>query len=85
MMMKVFAIRDVKSGFLNPTVEMSDDIAVRNFEHAIQCTSKDSLFFTHASDYALYAIGEYDTDSGQILGFDVPRLLLQADAVKVGE
>lgn len=60
----IYAIRDFKTGFLTPTVEPNVHSAVRNFEHA--CLRSDSLFFTHPSDYALFLIGEYDTDSGVI-------------------
>lgn len=58
----VFAIRDFKTGFLSPVCEANEAAAVRNFEAA--CLKSDSLFFSHPEDYALYLIGEYDTDSG---------------------
>lgn len=62
MIFGVYSIRDVKSGFLQPTVELNDQVAVRNFAHA--CVRNDSLFFTHASDYALYKIGVFNSDNG---------------------
>lgn len=60
----MYAIRDVKTGFLTPTVDLNDASAARNFAHA--CMSKGSLFFSHPGDYELYQIATYDSDSGQI-------------------
>lgn len=61
----VYSIRDFKSGFLAPTVEVNDAVAQRNFEHAV-LNSEQSLFFSHPEDYALYKIGELDSDKGQL-------------------
>lgn len=59
----VFAIRDFKTGFLQPTVDANAASAIRNFEHAV-LRNDDSLFFSHPEDYSLYELGEYDTDTG---------------------
>uniref|UniRef100_A0AAU8B1X4 Nonstructural protein n=1 Tax=Dulem virus 129 TaxID=3145606 RepID=A0AAU8B1X4_9VIRU len=63
MVFSVYSIRDFKSGFLAPTVEVNDAVAIRNFEHAV-LNSEQSLFFSHPEDYALYLIGAYDADRG---------------------
>lgn len=60
----LYAIKDLKTGFLTPTCDMNDYSAMRNFEHA--CMNSDSLFYTHASDYQLFKIGTYNTDDGSI-------------------
>lgn len=60
----VYSVRDARTGFLSPTVDINDQSAIRNFVHA--CMNVDSLFYTHASDYDLYKIATYDTDSGVI-------------------
>lgn len=60
----IYAVRDVKTGFLSPTLDVNGDSAIRNFEHALM--RADSLFFTHPSDYSLYRIGDYDTETGLI-------------------
>lgn len=64
MVFDVFAIRDVKSGFLTPTIEQNGDMAIRNFHHA--CLNAQSLFYTHPEDYSLYRIGTYDVETGTI-------------------
>lgn len=62
MMLNVYSIRDVRYGFLAPTVEQNDYIAARNFANAIMETH--GVLFTHASDFQLFRIGEFDTDNG---------------------
>lgn len=76
----VFCIRDVKSGFLQPTVEVNAGVAVRNFEHAV-LRNEDSLFFSHPEDYSLFLIGTFDTDSGVITPQTVPEEVVSAGAV----
>lgn len=64
MIYPVFAIRDFKTGFLSPVCEANEASAVRNFEAA--CLKSDSLFFSHPEDYALFHLGSYDTDTGDM-------------------
>ena len=64
MTLNIYAIRDAKSGFMSPTFELNDAVAMRNFEHA--CLNSDSLLFSHFEDFDLYRIGAYDTDTGCI-------------------
>lgn len=75
-MMYVYAIRDARSGFLQPTFELNDAIAVRNFHHA--CMNSDSILFSHAADFSLYRLGSYDSDSGRITPEDVPVFISDA-------
>lgn len=61
----VYAIRDVHTGFMPPTVDRNDNSAMRNFVHAAR--NPESLFNSHPQDYALFKIGEYETDTGEIV------------------
>lgn len=61
---ELFSVRDVKTGFLTPTLDMNGESAIRNFEHA--CLVADSLFYTHAQDYSLYRVGTFYPESGMI-------------------
>lgn len=63
----VYVIRDLKVGFMSPTVDHNDASAIRNFEHAVKNTS--SLMNSHPEDYTLYRIGEFDSESGMIDGY----------------
>lgn len=76
----VYAIRDLKTGYLQPTVEMNNESAIRNFEHAVM--QGNSLFFSHASDYSLFVIGEYDTDLGIITPIE-HQVLIEASDIKL--
>lgn len=76
----VYSIKDQKTGFLNPTFEISDAVAKRNFEHAV-ASAPESLFTSHPEDYALYCIGAFDTDTGLISPLPQPGLILEARSV----
>lgn len=76
----VYSIRDAKTGFLTPTIDINDDSAIRNFQHA--CTNVDSLFFTHPADYSLIKIGEFDVETGSII--QVPHEVLAYAPSKKG-
>lgn len=80
MMMSVYAIRDKKSGFLTPTVEMNDAVAIRNFSHAVMA-NPSSLFQSFSADYDFYRIGEYETDTGMITSITPIEFLCSADSV----
>lgn len=76
----IYSIHDAKTGFLNITLDQSQAAAVRGFEHA--SANADSLFFTHPADYALYHIGNFDTDTGIIESVDPPALCVRASDFK---
>lgn len=62
MIYRVYSVRDSKSGFMTPTVDVNDDVAIRNFNHAV--TQSEGILFTHAHDFSLYMIGTFDADHG---------------------
>lgn len=76
----VVSVRDLKTGFLQPTVDLNEASAVRNFEHAV-LRNDDSLFFSHPEDYALYDLGLFDTDTGELISDGLPRQIITADQV----
>lgn len=76
----VYAIRDVKVGFLSPAVEINDDIAQRNFENAI-LNADHSLFFTHPDDFSFYRLGTFDSNSGVIEPSALPEFICSASSV----
>lgn len=65
MIFGVYSIRDSLSGFMNPTFEVNDAVAMRNFEHAV--LSSDTLLHSHAKDYDLIKIGSFNSESGEVL------------------
>lgn len=76
----VYSIRDIKTGFMTPTVELNADAAARNFYHAV--THSDGILFTYASDFSLYHLADFNTETGLIRPLDLPVLVAQgSDAV----
>lgn len=69
----IYAIQDLKSTFMSPTVDYNDATAKRNFEHAVM--SGNNVFFTHPEDFRLMKLGEFDNDTGRILSYDIPQLV----------
>lgn len=72
----VYAIRDVKTGFMSPHVEESDPVAIRNFEHAVQ--SSDGILMSHAADFSFYRLGSFDSATGLITADTMPTLIMEA-------
>lgn len=60
----LYAMRDVKTGFMSPVIEANDDAAVRNFTHTVR--QSDGILFTFSQDFSLYRIGDFDSDSGRV-------------------
>ncbi|UPW40973.1 nonstructural protein [Sigmofec virus UA08Rod_5899] len=82
MMYGVFSVRDVKTGFMTPTIDQNDDSAARNFYHAV--VSTDGILQTYASDFSLYRIADFDSDTGRMIPFDIPEMIAEgAHALRV--
>ncbi len=79
MVFGIYCVRDVKSGFQTPAAQVNDAVAIRGFASAV--LNSDSVLFTHASDFALYKVAEFDADTGHITPLDLPVELIQASAV----
>lgn len=60
----LYAIRDVKTGFMTPTMDASDPAATRNFFHAVR--NSEGILFSYSQDFDLYHIADYDSDSGVV-------------------
>lgn len=81
MIYPIYVIKDAKIGFMNPTVDQNDMTAVRNLRVAM--ADDHSVIKLHASDFSLYKIGNFDTESGIIDSFSSPEFI--ADAVTLKE
>lgn len=71
----VYAVRDNKVGFLTPTVEDADAIAIRAF--AFSVNNSGGIVGFAPGDFDLYRIGAYDTETSVITP-DVPPVLICA-------
>lgn len=80
MILNLYSVRDVKTGFLSLTSDYNDASAMRNFAHA--CMQKSSLMFTHPRDYELYNVGQFDNDTGVIIPCEKKFLMSGVDVEK---
>lgn len=80
MILNIYSMRDKLTGYSQPTFELYDAVAMRNFEHAVMAAQ--GLFKTHPEDFDLYHLGVFDTETGIISGgADSPRLVLAGSSV----
>lgn len=70
---RIYAMRDRLTGFMNPTIEDNDAVAMRSFERAILAEFRDDKGYE--ADYSLWLIGYYRTEDGVITSVDPERLL----------
>lgn len=76
----LYAVLDHKTGFLPIQCDQNDQSAVRNFAHAIMTTG--TVLSTHAEDYELYRLGDYDTETGTIILLPVKELIAEGYSYK---
>ena len=76
----MYSIRDIKTCFLAPNCDQSDQSAIRNFAYAIN--DKGVMNYS-PKDFDLYKVGEYDSETGVITGC-LPELICQGINV-IGE
>ena len=74
MEMNVYAIQDVKTSFLTPTIDQTDAAASRNFANAIM--QGQGILFTHAEDFRLFRIGTFNLANGKLVPLAVPELVI---------
>lgn len=83
MILSVYSVRDRLVGFLTPVLEQNDAIAMRNFSMACDKSSHDSTLMTwKPSDYSLYRIASFDSDSGLISPVSPPELVCSGDSFR---
>lgn len=78
MITNVYAMRDSMQGFLQPTFDLNDNLAKRNFTFAL--TRKDTLLYARKQDFDLFKIGSYDSDTGLLTSI-TPECILQGASV----
>lgn len=81
MIMKLFAVRDVKAdSFGAPMSVQSKGVAMRGFLEA--CIDSKSELNKYPEDFMLYEIGTYEPNSAAIVPHPVPQLVgTAADAI----
>lgn len=77
---KLFSMYDEASGqFMAPSMEISEAMAIRNFRYAVD---NNGLIRANKSDFRLYLVGYFDSDTGILVKSDVPTVVDRGDNVK---
>lgn len=75
----IYSYRDIKSGFGSPVVDQSDVTAIRGFSYAIN--GSNGIMNFSPSDFDLYKIGTFDSDTGVIVPETVPILIANGSSM----
>lgn len=79
----VCAVRDAKSeAFGRPFFAQTLGIAVRSFEDEVKRADPENTMFMHPADFALYALGKFDDNSGEFRT-ETPKMLCQGNEIMV--
>lgn len=77
MKLGVFAIKDKLVGFTNLWLDQSTNVAKRGFMHSMQYAAESDVRFSNPSDYSLYRLGHFETESGLITLLSVPEFICE--------
>lgn len=76
----IYAIKDVKVGFMQPFIQVNDGVAVREFRNIVN--SSNSVVSANYTDMELYQLGTYNQDTG-LIESNVSFLIKGADVKDV--
>lgn len=79
MIKSVYCVRDSKVGFLDPVCEDNDKVATRNFAYAVN--HSNGIMGFAPSDFDLYRIGTFDTETSQLVSTIPPALVVSGSSV----
>lgn len=79
----IYGYHDALNGFINIFIDNSDKVAVRGFHSAIKTAEAGSLFFSNPTDYSLYKLGNFDTDTGSTTLEPAPVILCRGEKLDV--
>lgn len=80
MILRMYAMRDRLTGYMAPTVEQNDAVAIRNFRHALVTTN--SILRSSPADFELCFISEYDSETGIVYPVQVTPIISGASISK---
>lgn len=81
MKFNMYAIQDIKTGFMTPTLDVNDVSAARNFQSAIM--QGTGLYGTHPEDFRLFRIATYESDSGVVTTEEPMALIYEGRSVRM--
>lgn len=78
MILSIYSVKDDLTGFQQPTFEINEQVAMRNFAYAIN--EVKGILSANPNDFSLFKVGEFDTDTGVITCCD-PKIIVRADSI----
>lgn len=63
----LYCMRDAKTGFMQPVMEVNDQAAIRNFYHTVW--NSEGILFSFAPDFTLYKVASFDAETGAVVPF----------------
>lgn len=79
----LYAVRDTKVGYMVPTADPNDAVAVRGFRSAVLRAHHE--MDERVYDTELYKVGVYDVDTGEIMPIVPADFLVSAVSIIDGE
>lgn len=83
MMLGIYAQRDNKVGFMQPSLDHNHKSAIRNFKLGLATAHGESIMGYAPEDFDLYYIGTFDTETGVISPTTVPELISSGGSLEV--
>lgn len=77
MIVSMFSVRDLQSGFNQPWIDKNDECAIRGFSYSMK--SNDIMGF-RPSDFQLFKVGTFDMETGAVDSC-LPKLIVKGEDV----
>lgn len=83
MIKKIYALRDVKSHWLDPFVDENDDCAIRGVSLLVNNADPTVLIGFSPRDFDLYCLGSFDSLDGSVIlePNGLPRFVVNAGMI----
>lgn len=79
MKMFLYSVQDRLVGFTTITCEVNDQVAYRNFEHAV--LEGGNILSSHADDFQLVKLASFDTETGAIEPFSPVHVVCAGSSI----
>ncbi|MDD6223557.1 MAG: hypothetical protein PUB18_00965 [bacterium] len=84
MINKIYCLKDIKIGYMQPFTMQNDAVAIRAFANSARANQPNNVN-TNSEDIELYCIGEFNDTTGKINGIEPEFMAKAVDFVKIGE
>lgn len=77
MNLNIYSVRDLKASFGDVMMDVNDAVAMRNFQ--VACSRENTPLHVKGSDFELYRVGSFDTETGVITPEDKTLICVGKD------